>query len=53
MSRFKSIGIWPLNPKAMDANISLSTLYTLQNQAREEEESKQKDGEKEWTVLQP
>jgi hypothetical protein len=49
MLRFKGIGIWPLNPKPVDAKISPSIIYTLQNQAREEKESKQEDGEKEWT----
>ncbi len=29
MSGFKGIGIWPLNPKAMDSKTSLSTMYTL------------------------
>jgi hypothetical protein len=49
MSGFKSIGTWPLNLKAVDAKISLSTIYTMQNQVKEEEELEQKDGEKEWT----
>ncbi len=31
MLGFKGIGIWPLNPKAMDLKIGPSTLYTLQN----------------------
>jgi hypothetical protein len=29
MSRFKGIGIWPLNPRAMESKTSPSTLYTL------------------------
>jgi hypothetical protein len=49
MSGFKGIGIWPLNPRAMDSKIGLSTLYALQNQAKEKEELKQEDGEQEWT----
>ncbi len=28
---FKSIGIWPLNPKAMDEKTSPNNLYTLVN----------------------
>ncbi len=49
MSRFKGIGIWPLNLKAMDAKIGLNTIYTLQNQAKEVKESEQKNGKQEWT----
>ncbi len=49
MSRFKGIGIWPLNFKTMDAKIGPGTIYSLQNQAREEEESEQEDGQHEWT----
>ncbi len=45
MSGFKGIGIWPFNLRAMDLKIGHNTLYTLQNQAKEEEEPKQKDGE--------
>ncbi len=45
MLGFKGTWIWPFNPKAMDSKIGLSTLYTLQNQAKEEEELKQEDGE--------
>ncbi len=45
MLRFKGIGIWPLNPRAMDSKISPSTKYILQNQAREEEKPEQEDGE--------
>jgi len=41
----KGTRIWPLNPSAMDSKIGPSTLYTLQNQAREKEEPKQEDGE--------
>jgi len=37
---FKGIRIWPLNPMAMDLKINFSTLYTLQNQAKEKEDSK-------------
>jgi hypothetical protein len=37
MLGFKATGIWPLNLKAMDLKTSLSTSYTLQNQAKEEE----------------
>ncbi len=49
MLRFKGIGIQPLNARAMDSKTSPNTLYTLQNQAKEEEgESKQEDGEQEW-----
>jgi hypothetical protein len=29
MSRFKGIGIWPLNPKAMDAKTGLNIIHTL------------------------
>jgi hypothetical protein len=39
MSRFKGIGIWAFNPKAMDSKIGFSTIYTLQNLIREEKES--------------
>ncbi len=38
MLRFKGTWIWPFNPKAMDSKTGLSTMYTLQNQAKEEEE---------------
>ncbi len=31
MSRFKGIGIWPLNFKTMDAKIGPGTIYSLQN----------------------
>ncbi len=49
MLRFKGIGIQPLHARAMDSKTSPNTLYTLQNQAKEEEgESKQEDGEQEW-----
>jgi len=47
MLGFKGIGIYPLNLRAMDSKIGLSTLYTLLNRAREEEEPKQEDGEEE------
>jgi hypothetical protein len=40
MSGFKGTEIWPFNPRAMDSKIGPSTLYTLQNQAKEEEELK-------------
>jgi hypothetical protein len=49
MSRFKGTWIWPLNPRAMDSKIGICTLYTLQNQAKEEEEPERKDGEQDWT----
>jgi hypothetical protein len=45
MLGFKGTRIWPFNPRAMDSKIGFSILYTLQNQAREEEESEQEDGE--------
>jgi hypothetical protein len=45
MLRFKGIRIWSFNPRAMDSKIGPSILYTLQNQAREKEESEQEDGE--------
>jgi hypothetical protein len=45
MSKFKGTRIWPLNPKAMDSKIGSNNIYTLQNLAREEEESEQEDGE--------
>ncbi len=49
MLGFKGTWIWPLNPRVMDSKTSPSTLYTLQNRAKEEEEkSKQEDGEQEW-----
>ncbi len=38
MSGFKGIGIWPINPS--NSKFDPSTLYTLQNQAMEEEEAK-------------
>ncbi len=38
MSRFKGTWIWPLNPKAMEEETSLNTLYTLVNQTREEDD---------------
>ncbi len=44
MLGFKGTRIWPLNPKAMDAKNDPSIIYTLQNQAREEEKLKQEDG---------
>ncbi len=47
MSGFKGIGIWPINPS--NSKFDPSTLYTLQNQAMEEEEAKQEDGEQNWT----
>jgi hypothetical protein len=37
MSRFKGIGIWPLNPNVMDSKIGISIMYKLQNQANEKE----------------
>ncbi len=40
MLAFKCIGIWPFNPRAMDSKIDLNVSYTLQNLAKEEEESK-------------
>jgi hypothetical protein len=45
MLGFKGIGILQLNPKAMDAKIGLSIIYTLQNQAKEEKKLVQEDGE--------
>ncbi len=47
MLGFKGKRNYPLNPKVMDSKINLSTLYTLQNQAKEKEEQKQEDGEQE------
>jgi hypothetical protein len=41
MLGFKGTRILPLNPKAMDAKIGPNIIYTLQNQAREEEELEQ------------
>ncbi len=38
MLGFKGRRIWPFNPRAMDLKIGLSILYSLQNQAKEEEE---------------
>ncbi len=49
MSRFKGIGIWPLNLKVMNSKIDHGTLYTLQNQATEEKKPKQEDGEQNQT----
>jgi hypothetical protein len=40
-SRFKTIGIWPINTKAMDSKIKLSKVYTITtniNTARSEED---------------
>jgi hypothetical protein len=45
MSKFKGTRIWPLNPNVMDSKASLSILYTLQNQAKEEEKQEQEHGE--------
>ncbi len=45
MSGFKGTRIWPLNPNALDSKTSISILYTLHNQNREEKELEQKDGE--------
>jgi len=45
MLGFKGTGIWPFNFRAMDLKIGPNTLYTLQNQVREEKELEQKDGE--------
>ncbi len=50
MLRFKGTWIWPLNLRAMDSKTSLSILYTLQNQAREEEELEHEDGEQDWII---
>jgi hypothetical protein len=40
MSVFKGIGIWPFNLMDMDSKIDPNTIYTLQNQSKEEEEPK-------------
>jgi hypothetical protein len=45
MSGLKGTRIWPFNPRAMDLKIGLSTIYTLQNLAKEEEELEHEDGE--------
>jgi len=45
MLGFKGTRIWPLNLKAMDSKIGPSTLYILQNQAKEKEKLEQEDGE--------
>jgi len=45
MSGFNGIGIWPLNPRAMDSKTSLGTIYTLQNLVREKEKLEHEDGE--------
>ncbi len=48
MSVFKGIGIWPFNLMDMDSKIDPNTIYTLQNQSKEEEEPKQEDCETNW-----
>jgi hypothetical protein len=40
-SRFKTLGIWPINPKAMDSNIKPSKVYIITtniNNAKSEED---------------
>jgi hypothetical protein len=53
ISKFKSTRIWPLDHKTMDEIIRLSSLYTILNQTREEQDhdyqsNQEEDGEMEW-----
>ncbi len=53
ISGFKNTGIWLLNPKAMDERTRPSSLYTLMNQTRKDQDddyqsNQEEDGEMEW-----
>jgi hypothetical protein len=53
ISRFKNTRIWLLDPKAMNERIRPSSLYTIVNQIREDQDddyqsNQEEDGEMEW-----
>ncbi len=52
MLKFKGTRIWPFNPRAIEEKVTPSTLYTLVNQTKEEDDddyhSNDKDGEQQW-----
>ncbi len=45
ISRFKVIGIWPLNLKAMEEKIGLNKLYIIVNESKEKKDDKTSDEE--------
>ncbi len=53
MLKFKGTRVWPFNPRAMEEKTSPSTLYTLVNRIKEEDDddyhSNEGDGEQQWT----